>query len=60
METKINFERLISEGISEFESKQLIGQFIALETFRILKFNEENNKKRFIDNLNNLPDDPLE
>ncbi len=60
METKINFERLISEGISEFESKQLIGQFIALETFRILKFNEEYNKKRFIDNLNNLPDDPLE
>lgn len=60
METKINFERLKSEGFSEFESKQLIGQFIALETFRILKFNEEYNKKRFIDNLNNLPDDPLE
>lgn len=59
-EAKINFERLKKEGFSEYETKQLIGQCIALETFQIIKFGEEFNKERFIKNLNNLPKEPLE
>ncbi len=59
-ETKITFDRLLSEGFSEFEAKQLIGQCIALEIFRMTKYKEEYNNDRYIKNLLNLPSEPME
>ena len=57
-ETKIAFNRLKTEGYSDFESKQLIGQCLAIEIFDTLKFNKSYNEKRYIKNLNNLPKKP--
>jgi len=59
-ETRITFARLLNEGFSEFQTKQLIGQCITLEFFKILKHNEEYNNERYIRNLLNLPKEPVE
>lgn len=57
-ETKITLKRLRSLGYLEFESKQYIGQCIALEIFNTLNKNETFNEKRYIRNLNDLPESP--
>jgi len=59
-ETKINYNRLIKEGFSKFEAKQLLGQCVVLEIFQVMKLNKEYNEKRYIRNMNNLPDEPKE
>jgi hypothetical protein len=59
-ETKITYERLISLGYSEFETKQLIGQCVAVEIFDVLKYNKPFNQTRFIRNLKKLPEEPFE
>jgi hypothetical protein len=59
-ETRIAFDRLRREGFSEVDAKKLIGQAIALETFRIIKKNETYDRERFIRNLNRLPKAPKE
>jgi len=59
-ETKLAFKRLQKEGNSEFVTKQLIGQCVALEIFRIGKFRETFNEERYIRNLRNLPKEPEE
>ena len=38
-ETKITYDRLISLGYNEFETKQLIGQCVSLEIFDVIKNN---------------------
>ena len=59
-ETKKTFKRLIKEGYSKFETKQLIGQCVAVELFNILKYQKPFDDKRYIKNLNNLPKEPFE
>jgi hypothetical protein len=59
-ETKLTFERLKREGISELDAKKYIAQAIASETFWIMKKSEPFNLQRFIKNLNRLPADPEE
>jgi hypothetical protein len=59
-ETKITYNRLIKQGYSDFETKQLIGQCIAVELFQVLKFQKPFDEKRYIKNLNNLPKEPFE
>ena len=59
-ETRTTFKRLKDEGFSELDSKKLIAQAIAAETFWIMKKNETFNLKRFIKNLNRLPAEPEE
>jgi hypothetical protein len=59
-ETKITFDRLIKEGHSEFETKQLIGQCLAIEIFNILKFKKQFDNERYIKNLKALPNLDLE
>ena len=59
-ETRITFERLKSEGNSEFVSKQLIGQCVAVELFRVMKYQESFNEERYVKNLLNLPKKPEE
>jgi hypothetical protein len=59
-ETKITYNRLIKKGYSDFETKQLIGQCIAVELFQVLKFKKPFDEIRYIRNLNNLPQKPIE
>ncbi len=59
-ETKLTFEKLRKEGNSKFVTKQLIGQCVAVELFRIMKFQESFNEERYIKNLLNLPKEPKE
>ena len=59
-ESRITFERLLQEGFSELDAKKLIAKVIVTETFWIIKKNEPFNLKRFVNNLNHLPEDPEE
>lgn len=59
-ETKLTLKRLKNLGYSDFESKQLIGQCLTIEIFNTLKLNKPFNEVRYIKNLNNLPEEPVE
>lgn len=59
-ETKLTYKRLIDLGYNEFETKQLIGQCVAVELFKILKHREPFNETRYIKNLKQLPKEPFE
>ena len=59
-ETKETLDRLISEGISEKEAKDLIGCVVISEIFDVLKNKEEFNEERYIAALDKLPDQPWE
>ena len=54
-ETRQTFDRLISEGYSNKEVKELIGHAVASEIFVVLKNQEPFNLVRFVDALNKLP-----
>jgi len=58
VETAITLKRLMNEGYSEFEAKQLIGQALAIELFDVIKKKVPFNEARYIKNLNNLPKEP--
>ena len=55
-ETKITYKRLIDQGYSEKESKELIASVVMTEIYDTLKNNEMFNEKRFISRLEKLPD----
>lgn len=57
-ETGLTFRRLLDEGHSEYETKQLIGQAMAIELWDIMTNKVSFNEKRYIQNLNNLPKEP--
>ena len=59
-ETKQTLDRLISEGYSREEAKELIGCVVSSEIFNILKEQEEFNLERFVGALRNLPKLPWE
>jgi hypothetical protein len=59
-ETKITYDRLIALGYSEFETKQLIGQCIALEMFSVIKEQQPFNEARYIRNLKQLTKEPFD
>lgn len=59
-ETRQTFDRLRSEGVSEKDAKLLIGSVIAVETYEIMKSGTSFNHKRFVRNLNRLPDQSFE
>lgn len=59
-ETKLTYKRLIDLGYNEFETKQLIGQCVAVELFQVLKHREPFNETRYIKNLKQLPKEPFE
>ena len=54
-ETRQTFDRLISEGYSEEEAKELIGCAVTSEIFDVLKKQEPFNPQRFAEALNELP-----
>jgi len=57
-ETKLAFERLKALGYSDLDTKKLIGQCIAIETYRILKYQVPFDLLRFASHLNKLPEEP--
>jgi len=59
-ETKITYDRLIASGYSDFETKQLIGQCVAVEIFTVLKEQQPFNGARYVKNLKQLPKEPFE
>lgn len=59
-ETRINYDRLLAQGISEEDAKNFIAQAISIEIWDIMKNKTEFKLKRFIRNVNNLPTEPKE
>ncbi len=59
-ETRKTYDRLVSEGHSEKDAKNLIGCVVSSEIFDILKKKEMFNLKRFVKALNKLPNLPTD
>jgi len=59
-ETKLTYDRLIALGYSEFETKQLIGQCVALEMLTVIKEQLPFNEARYVKNLKQLPKEPFD
>jgi len=59
-ETKATFDRLRKQGFDDFQTRQLIGQCIAVELFEIFKFGKPFNNERYIKNLKALPEEPFD
>ncbi len=59
-ETALTLERLVNEGHSDFQAKQLIGQALVVEVIDAFKNKKPYNERRYISNLQNLPKEPLE
>lgn len=59
-ETKQTLDRLLREGWSHDDAKALICQCVITEVFRAGKYGEPSNEKRYLYNLKNLPNEPVE
>jgi len=59
-ETKQTYDRLIADGISDQEARQLIGCVVSSEIFDVLKQQRLFDRDRFIEALNKLPKLPWE
>ena len=58
-ETKQTLDRLINEGYTEKEAKNLIGIVVASEIFEFLKQGRPFDQKKFVAALNTLPNTGL-
>lgn len=56
--TKQTLDRLISEGHSEVEAKELIGAVVVSEVFEVMQSQEAFDEKRFVEALDKLPEIP--
>lgn len=52
--TKDTFERLISEGVSEKEAKEMIGAIVVEEIYDVMKQKEPFNEERYCNKLSKL------
>jgi len=59
-ETRITLTRLQGSGIQRKEAIRLIACVIGNEIFNVMKYGEEFNEKRYVENLKNLPTLPWE
>jgi hypothetical protein len=57
-ETKQTFNRLVSEGFSKKEAKELIGTVVVAEVFEVMKEGKPFNIERYVNALNRLPETP--
>jgi len=57
-ETALTLERLMNEGFSEFQAKQLVGQAVVVEVIDAVKNKKPYNETRYLKNLRNLPKEP--
>ncbi len=54
-ETKATLQRLIAEGHSELQAKEMLARVIVSEIYDIMKNGQTFNEQRFIAALNKLP-----
>ena len=59
-ETKSTFDRLRKQGFDDFQTRQMIGQCLAVELFEVMKFGKPYNNARYIKNLLALPKEPFD
>ena len=59
-ETKTTFDRLQKQGFDDFQTRQMIGQCLAVELFDVMKFGKSYNNARYIKNLLALPKEPFD
>lgn len=59
-ETKKTYDRLKNQGFDDFQTKQMIGQCLAVELFDVMKFAKPYNNERYVKNLLTLPKEPFE
>ncbi|MGN6602610.1 MAG: hypothetical protein ACTHK8_09175 [Ginsengibacter sp.] len=59
-ETKQTLKRLQQSGYNEIDAKKYIGQCVAVELFHIMNHQQPFNEKRYVQNLLNLPKEPVE
>ena len=59
-ETKIAFDKLQKQGFNDFQTRQMIGQCLAVELFDVLKHRKPYNNERYIKNLMALPKEPFD
>jgi len=59
-ETRETLERLVSEGISKEDAKIYIAQAVCVEIWDALHNNKPFNEQRHVNNLQRLPEEPLE
>ena len=51
-------ERLVAEGFSEIEAKELIGNVVVVEVFQVMKDGEPFDLERYVAALSRLPEMP--
>ena len=59
-ETLLTLERLVNEGYTDFQAKQLMGQAVVREVVDALKNKNPYDEQRYVKNLRNLPKQPQE
>jgi Domain of unknown function (DUF1841) len=59
-ETKQTYQRLLASGITQANAKIYIGQCLLMEMFNIMKHQQPFDEKRFVKNLERLPEKPEE
>lgn len=59
-ETRQTFEGLVSQGISKEDAKIYIAQAVCVEIWDALHNNKPFNEQRYVNNLQHLPEEPLE
>lgn len=59
-ETKTTYDRLRKQGFDDFQTRQMIGQCLAVELFGILKYKKPYDNERYIKNLVKLPKEPFD
>ena len=57
-ETSQTFYRLLKEGFSEKDAKELLARVVAVEIFEVMKKQEKFNLERFVKGLDRLPNYP--
>jgi hypothetical protein len=60
VEVRITYNRLVALGYSDFETKQLIGQCVAVEIYDVIKEQKPFDEVRYVKNLNQLPKAPFD
>ena len=51
---KTTYDKLISQGVSEAQAKEMIGVILIEELYDVLKYNEQFNEQRYCRKLSNL------
>jgi hypothetical protein len=59
-ETKVTYDRLQKQGFDDFQTRQMIGQCLAVELFDVMKNRKPYNNQRYTKNLLALPKEPFE